>query len=100
MKGVSWMETPTDEVAILKVKPVQFIASGLCIHNIFVNDKGGTFSVVCDALTDLAVWESVSRFWKLVLGDGGRNKLTKRTVTYRMGPNFPKRSKSSSEETL
>lgn len=49
---------PTDKVAILKVEPIQLIARGLRIHNIFVDDKCGALGVVCDALADLAVIQS------------------------------------------
>lgn len=55
---------PTDKIAILKVEPVQFIARGLRIHNIFVDDKGCAFSVIGDALTDLTKRVSVSRSQK------------------------------------
>ena len=44
-----------DQVAILKVEPVQFIARGLGVHDIFVDDECGALSVGRDALADLPV---------------------------------------------
>jgi len=53
------MEARTDEIAVLKVEPVQFIAGLLRVHDIFVNDKGSAFRGVGDSLADLANGESV-----------------------------------------
>lgn len=78
----------TNEVAILEVETIQLIARCLCIHDIFINHKRGAFGVVGDTLADLAVT-------RVSLGERGGSR-----DTYRIGPNFPNRSKSSSEETL
>lgn len=83
----------TNEVAILEVKSIQLIARCLRVHDVFIDHERGTFSVVGDALADLAVTR------RLVLGKGHGAEEDDED-THRIGPNFPKRSKSSSEETL
>jgi len=45
----------TDEIAILEVETVQFVAGLFCIHNIFVNNERGAFGVVGYALPYLPV---------------------------------------------
>ena len=44
-----------DEIAILKIETVQFVASAFRIHDIFVDDESGTLGIGSDALTDLSV---------------------------------------------
>jgi hypothetical protein len=39
----------------LEVEAVEFIAGLLRIHNILIDDKGGTLGGVCDALANLAI---------------------------------------------
>lgn len=81
---------PTDEIAILKVEAVELVAGLLRIHYILVDDEGGALGVARNALADLtAKTQSVGED-----GGGGEER------TYRTGPNLPKRSKSSSAETL
>jgi hypothetical protein len=53
-RGRSHLVVKNDQVAILKIEPVQFIARGLGVHDIFVDDECGALGVVCDSLTDLA----------------------------------------------
>ena len=43
----------TNEIAILEVEAVQLIASLLGIHHVLVDDIGGSFGLVGDALADL-----------------------------------------------
>jgi hypothetical protein len=50
----------TNEIAVLEVEAVQFVAGLLSIHYIFVNDECGALGVVGNSLTDLAV-ERVSK---------------------------------------
>lgn len=44
-----------DEVAILEVEAVQFVAGTFCVHDIFVDDEGGALGVRGNALADLPV---------------------------------------------
>ena len=79
-----------NQVAVLEVEAVQLVARGFAVEHIFVDDKGGAFGVVGDALADLA-------------GRGGQyvRVFTQDVrITHRMGPNLPKRSKSSSGVTV
>lgn len=78
-----------DEVAVLEVEPVQLVAGGFRVHDIFVDDEGRAFGVAGDALADLTAGLLV------VLSHRGRV-----ADANRIGPNFPKRSNRSSVETL
>jgi hypothetical protein len=51
---VYYLVVQNDQVAILKVEPVQFIARGLGVHDIFVDNERSSLGVVCDSLTNLA----------------------------------------------
>lgn len=44
-----------DQVSVLEVEAVQFIAGSLGIHDIFVDDESGALGVSSDALANLAV---------------------------------------------
>lgn len=81
----------TNEITVLKVETVQFVTGLLRIHDIFVDDEGGALGVVGNALADLAA-DGIST----AVADNIRT----RAWTYRIGPNFPKRSKSSSGVTV
>lgn len=54
------MRQRTDEVPILEVEAVQFVAGGLRIHDILVDDKSGPLCVVGDTLSDLAAAISIA----------------------------------------
>ena len=43
-----------DEVAVLEIKAVQFVAGGFGVHDIFEDDEGGAFGSAGDALADLS----------------------------------------------
>jgi len=97
----------TDEVAVLKIEAVQLIAGLLGVHDIFEDDEGGTLGGVGDALADLTTWSSVTVRYALsaqLFASTLRRDYCSiadwEGLTYRTGPNFPKRSKSSSAETL
>lgn len=97
----------TDEIAILKVEAVQLIAGLLGVHDIFEDDEGGALSGVGDALADLTRWSSVTvryavsaQLFASTLKRDCCSIADWEGLTYRTGPNFPKRSKSSSAETL
>ena len=45
----------TDEISILEIEAVQFIASQLCIHHVFIDDEGRSLCVVGDSLAHLSV---------------------------------------------
>ena len=79
----------TDEVSILEVEAIQLVTSLLSVHDIFIDNEGRSFGLVGGALTYLTREQLVSRSSK----DSSHS-------SYRMGPNFPKRSNSSSGETL
>lgn len=54
---VTSISTPskhTNEITVLKVVAVQFVAGLLRIHNIFVDNEGGALGVARNALADLA----------------------------------------------
>jgi hypothetical protein len=51
---VYYLVVQNDQVPILKVESVQFIARGLGVHDIFIDNERGSLGVVCDSLTDLA----------------------------------------------
>lgn len=82
----------TDEIAVLEVEPVQLVAGLLRVHDILVDDEGGAFGVVRDALADLA--------GGFVSGLQTSCAIGERVATHRTGPNLPKRSNSSSGVTL
>lgn len=82
----------TDEIPVLEVEAIQLVASLLGIHHILVNDKRRTLRIVCDALADLTI--------KVVRYRVVRPRVEGGCSTYRIGPNLPKRSKSSSGVTL
>ena len=42
-----------DEVAVLEVEAVEFVAGGFGVHDVFVDDEGGTLGIACYALSDL-----------------------------------------------
>jgi hypothetical protein len=80
----------TNKVTVLEVEAVQLVASLLRIHHVFIDDERGAFGIRGDTLADLAT-RGVSR-----VSEGGE----KDADAYRIGPNLPKRSKSSSGVTL
>jgi len=45
----------TNEIAILEVETIQLIARLLGIHHVLVDDIGGSFGLIGNALADLAV---------------------------------------------
>lgn len=82
--------THTDEIAALEVETVQFVTGLLCIHDIFKDDERRALGVVGNSLADLA---GACSQYQSVLSYVGEN-------AYRIGPNLPKRSNSSSGVTL
>lgn len=48
------------KIPILKVEPIELVASAFGIHYIIVDNKSGALGVVGDALTDLTVRKMVS----------------------------------------
>lgn len=89
-----------DEIPVLEVEAVELITGSLRIHDIFVNDKRCAFGLLVDALPDLAARgqsETPSPFATY----GGRSADGRGSeLAYRMGPNLPNRSNSSSGVTL
>lgn len=45
---------PTDEIAVLKVEPVELVTSLLGVHDIIINNVSGSLGVLGDSLADLA----------------------------------------------
>ncbi len=45
----------TDEIPVLEVETVELVAGHLGIHYVLIDDECGSFRVVCDSLTYLAV---------------------------------------------
>jgi hypothetical protein len=45
----------TNEIAVLEVEAIEFVAGLLCIHYFFIDDERGAFGVTGYTLTDLAV---------------------------------------------
>ena len=89
------MRSRTDEVSVLEVEAVELVASRLSIHYVFIDDECSAFSVVGDALANLAI-----QCQYRVAGDCACDLGRIIVSTYRTGPNLPKRSKSSSGVTL
>ena len=79
-----------DEVAVLEIEAVEFVAGLFGVYNILVDDECGALCVVGDALTDLTD-SSLAQ---------GRAESSKRSNAHRTGPNLPKSSKRSSGLTL
>lgn len=80
----------TNKIAILEVETIQLVTRLLRVHNIFVNNKRCTLSSIGSALPDLSVLRI----------SAGVSEIAWMRGIYRIGPNFPKRSKSSSGVTL
>lgn len=87
-KGELWRWL-TNKVTVLEIETVQLVARCLRVHNIFVDYKRGSLGVVCYSLANLTLTRSQHM-----------KEFKNEIETYRIGPNFPKRSNSSSEETL
>lgn len=51
--GISIFLKYINEIMVLKVVVVQFVVGLFCIYNIFVDNEGGVFGVVCNVLVDL-----------------------------------------------
>ena len=95
----------TDEVSVLEIESIEFVACLFGVVHIFVDNICGALRVVCNALTYLS--DESNQRW---LADNGSIASPKRVwqvvcsrldiVAYRMGPNLPKRSKSCSAVTL
>lgn len=83
----------TNKVSVLEVEPVQLIAGLFGIGNVLVNDECCSLGCVCNPLSNLAAKTDVSN----VIPNSRRRCSA---GAYRIGPNLPKRSKSSSAVTL
>lgn len=84
----------TNKITVLEVKAVQLVAGLFCIHDILVHHEGRAFGIAGYTLSYLTALHglSVPCSSKRVARGGG--------AAYRTGPNFPKRSNSSSAVTL
>lgn len=80
----------TDKVTVLEVVTIQLVARLLCIHYVFIDNEGSALGIAGNTLSNLTV--RGVRIIRVIVA-GVEN-------TYRIGPYFPKRSKSSSGVTL
>lgn len=54
-------ESPTHEISVLEIEPVELIASLFGVVDVLVDDKRGALGIIRDTLADLTEIELVSR---------------------------------------
>ena len=59
--GERWEHT--DEISILEVEAVEFVASLLGVHHVFINNECGAFGIVGNSLANLTVDVQYGSFW-------------------------------------